>query len=1047
MTSNITLPSNAFLYEGHIYLLSQPSFWETAQAEAESLGGNLVTINDADEEAWILDTFGNDRIFWIGFTDRDEEGNWQWIDGSDVTYENWAPGEPNDLTNDHIPLGEDYAVLDDTIPGWNDISNTFREWPGIIEIPLSASGAIQGIKWNDLNGNGIRDISYTTSSVSLTIDGTDSIFLAGRNDVTIPSLGEADDSFPLRRHTYVRDDFLQEEFPEEFDSKPGDIFTFSASGSIDFFNGSERSFETPDGGNPNGSNLSGLEGVSGYQGSEGALVGVFLSDDNPLDEAPPDTLNFQTNGLGQDFTTLSPELGQVFFIGDGFSSTGEQQKFIAPDGATRLFLGIPDGFSFDGSPGAYEDNDGSYAVTVNRSSPAPEEPGLAGVSIYLDLNNNGILDCDEPVQVTAEDDPNTPDVDETGHYAFTGLLPGTYVVREVVPDGFTQTYPGDLPTDNLLINGSFETVATDPSSDDFVTVPAGSSAIDSWTVLGETIDYHVSDDEIIPDGNNWEASDGNISLDLNGTPGKGGVAQSFDTIPGQTYRVTFDLAGNPLGGPSLRQIDVKAAGQSAQFEFDITGKTPSEMGWETKTWEFTAIDTTTTLEFLSTTKSDFFGPAIDNVQVNLVGSGFHIVDLDPGEVAENINFGNAPTNEDPTIVSTPITELILESQPGQAEPVDLSNWEVISFDTDHSYQPNWIVQPDSNTAQQTLNANASILLSDFDLVSDRIDGTWKVDGDVWDDDFMGFVFGYQDAEHFYLFDWKQRDQGGGEQGMSVKLISADTPLTEADLLPTAGNGDRVQTLFHNTIPWEEFVEYQFTLDFTPGEFTITVEEGDSILLSETIQDDTYTSGQFGFYNYSQGQVVYEGFTQEPIVSGAYSYDVDATDPNPDDILTYSLIEAPEGMTIDSESGLINWIPEDVVAGDQVAVTVAVADGQGGSDQQSFIIEVQDANNLEGTDSSIDGLTGTGNDDVLIGGDTALTDGVSQVAAAIEPMESNLINLDTTQDIDSFGNLTVQNTGLSGASSTTVLSSLPTISIEESEMRSVLFDDMQPIGVL
>jgi hypothetical protein len=40
------------------------------------------------------------------------------------------------------------------------------------------------------------------------------------------------------------------------------------------------------------------------------------------------------------------------------------QTFIAPTGATRLYLGIPDGFSFAGAPGAYDDNDGSYRIRI-----------------------------------------------------------------------------------------------------------------------------------------------------------------------------------------------------------------------------------------------------------------------------------------------------------------------------------------------------------------------------------------------------------------------------------------------------------------------------------------------------------------------------------------------------------------------------------------------------------------------------------------------------------------------------------------------------------
>ncbi|MDA1050593.1 MAG: S8 family serine peptidase [Planctomycetota bacterium] len=69
------------------------------------------------------------------------------------------------------------------------------------------------------------------------------------------------------------------------------------------------------------------------------------------------------------------------------------------------------------------------------------EPGLAGWTMFLDLDGDGKLDDGEPTTISMEDDPATVGVDETGMYWFDGLLPGDYVVHEVQQAGWRQSLP------------------------------------------------------------------------------------------------------------------------------------------------------------------------------------------------------------------------------------------------------------------------------------------------------------------------------------------------------------------------------------------------------------------------------------------------------------------------------------------------------------------------------------------------------------------------------------------------------------------------------
>lgn len=76
------------------------------------------------------------------------------------------------------------------------------------------------------------------------------------------------------------------------------------------------------------------------------------------------------------------------------------------------------------------------------------------------------------------------------------------------------------------------------------------------------------------------------------------------------------------------------------------------------------------------------------------------------------------------------------------------------------------------------------------------------------------------------------------------------------------------------------------------------------------------------------------------VAALYAYQVTATDPNlPDDGLTYSLLAAPEGMTIQASTGLIQWVPQAAFADTDQSVTVQVRDLAGATDAQSFEIHV------------------------------------------------------------------------------------------------------------
>ncbi len=84
------------------------------------------------------------------------------------------------------------------------------------------------------------------------------------------------------------------------------------------------------------------------------------------------------------------------------------------------------------------------------------------------------------------------------------------------------------------------------------------------------------------------------------------------------------------------------------------------------------------------------------------------------------------------------------------------------------------------------------------------------------------------------------------------------------------------------------------------------------------------------------------FTSAPVLDlqpdHPYSYSAQALDPD-DDVLTYALLTAPAGMTIDSATGLLTWTPGAADEGNH-NVVIEASDGRGGAVQQVFSLMVE-----------------------------------------------------------------------------------------------------------
>jgi len=220
-----------------------------------------------------------------------------------------------------------------------------------------------------------------------------------------------------------------------------------------------------------------------------------------------------------------------------------------------------------------------------------------------------------------------------------------------------------------------------------------------------------------------------------------------------------------------------------------------------------------------------------------------------------------------------ITAISLFSATVYAAPVDLSTW------TTQGGSSNWSVQSGNDTVLQTVNGapavffDPSVTSTQGSALSGKIKVTAAGNGD---DDFIGFVLGYNSGEIFsdsadyFLIDWKQGNQAGWDKGLAISHVTDGSSgnnsstsgsfwqhtANEVDLITRATGG-------LGLTGWADNTEYAFNILFT--DMLIEVKVDGLLQLSVTPDDvagiSSFSDGSFGFYNYSQANVLYSAITQ------------------------------------------------------------------------------------------------------------------------------------------------------------------------------------------
>jgi choice-of-anchor C domain-containing protein len=137
-------------------------------------------------------------------------------------------------------------------------------------------------------------------------------------------------------------------------------------------------------------------------------------------------------------------------------------------------------------------------------------------------------------------------------------------------------------------------------------IHTGQTTLSGWLVDRGNID-HV--------GTQWQAAEGNKSIDLNGNR-HGRIMQVLETTPGMEYVVNFSLSGN-WGGVANKRLRVTAGAFTELYSVNTAGFSGQNMNWRDETFSFVATREQTAIRFASQTYGSF-GVALDNINVSMV---------------------------------------------------------------------------------------------------------------------------------------------------------------------------------------------------------------------------------------------------------------------------------------------------------------------------------------------------------------------------------------------------------------------------------------------
>ncbi|XP_062873499.1 thrombospondin-4a [Trichomycterus rosablanca] len=219
---------------------------------------------------------------------------------------------------------------------------------------------------------------------------------------------------------------------------------------------------------------------------------------------------------------------------------------------------------------------------------------------------------------------------------------------------------------------------------------------------------------------------------------------------------------------------------------------------------------------------------------------------------------------------------IIDTCPENAEITltDFRAYQTVVLDPEGEAQidPNWIVLNQGMEIVQTMNSDPGLAVGYTAFSGVDFEGTFHVNT-VTDDDYAGFIFGYQDSSSFYVVMWKQTEQtywqavpfrAVAEPGIQLKAVKSQTGPGEFlrnSLWHTGDTKDQVRLLWKDSrnVGWKDKVSYRWNLQHRPqvGYIRVRFYEGNGLVAdSGVVIDTSMRGGRLGVFCFSQENIIW-----------------------------------------------------------------------------------------------------------------------------------------------------------------------------------------------